>query len=801
MHIDALLAALGNGGPTEPTTGGTLVRCPAHTDSRPSLLVSLKADGMALVHCRAGCKTAAVLAASGLTEAQLYRVTGTPTATAPDPAADLGPGAIAALTVYVEAAAARFPGSLAADYAYRRFGVTEDLARDLHLGFDAGQLEFAARDFRPNGFKSFPRLVVPFLGRDGVARGLQGRDVTDRCPSRWVNLGNPPGARWATVGVLRTSSSFETVIVTEGPGDGLSAASTGYTAMFVRGAGLARSARTAREIAEAAGDSAEIILAGDNDRGGVEFTDGLGAELVALGRAPRVLGFPAEHKDLTVWRGVDPAGFPQALHEAVGNAQLWKPREPEEGTSGPRARGPVKPMQGTDLENARMALLIVGADTAFVEGVGFLCWTGKVWEAMPRSLENSIGHRVAIVLERELEAMPRGDKQGSRVEQRQAQEYTTAKRTATRMHMDNGIRAALDHLRTITHRRIGEFDRHRHLLTFRNGTVDLRTGALTPHDREQRLTKLVDLDYLPDAPAPRWERFLGEVFADDPDMPAYLRRLIGYGITGETAEHAFGLLHGHGANGKSVFVNTIAEVFEGITGHIAQSAVAYQRSFDPGAANPALAGLRGLRLAMLSELPEGMRLNEALLKQLTAGDPVTARELYKGHVTFSPSALILMATNHRPDVRGQDDGFWRRTRLIPFRRSFGPGERDPLLSRKLAEEATGIAAWAVRGATEWYTGGLADPDTVSSAVAEYRQQSDLLDGYLPGVLVPDPSGSILLKDAFAAFEDWRDAEQVEQVAKWGNRTLLRHLESRRVAATRTKQGKTLLGIRRARPGE
>lgn len=785
MHIDALLGKLGTGTVLD-ENGGVLVHCPAHDDGHPSLFVSLKPDGRALVHCRAGCSTEDILRIAGLDAADLFRVSGTPTVV-DVVQVELDPGTVAALAQYVTTATAEYVGSPAAAYAYARFGLSEDMGRELRLGYDHDHVQTAGRDFRTTAYRAHPRLVVPFLDWEGVPRGLQGRDTGTGCPARWLNLASPaPGMRWSATGVFRTSASFDTVIVAEGPGDALTAVAAGYTAVAVRGAGVARSERTARELLDGA-RGAVVVLAGDNDSSGRTFNDSLGAHLAALGVPARLLSIPERHKDLAAWRENDPDTFSRALHQAVSDAPLWAPPEQPGQPTGP-AR--TTPMQGTDIANARAALKIVGPDTAHVDGVGFLTWNGRVWEVMSPSRERAIGHRVADTLVRELEEI----RETHGIE---SSRYKTALRNTRRMHMDSGLRAALEHLRTITAREVAVFDAHPHLLTFRNGTVHLATGELRPHRREDRLTTLVDHDYDPDAQCPRWERFLDEVFPTDAQMPAFMRRLIGYGITGETREHVFALLHGHGSNGKSVFVNTVAEVFRGITGHLAQAAIAFVRSYDPGAANPALAALRGVRLAVLSELSDGLRLNESLLKQLTAGDPVTARELYKGPFTFTPTALLAMATNYKPDVRGQDDGFWRRTRLIPFLREFTDAEKDPTLARTLLAEAPGIVAWAVRGAVEWYADGLREPATVRAAVAAYRQSSDLLDGFLPGVLVRDPAGSILLKDAFELFEDWRGLEQIEQVMRWGTRTLLRHLEARKVTATRSNKGKRLLGIRRA----
>jgi len=799
LHIDALIARLG-GGPVIDERGGVLVGCPAHNDGKPSLFVSLKPDGRALLYCRAGCATPDVLTAANLTEAELFGVTGTPTLSSA-PVAELSPGDLAALGLYVRAAAERFAGSRAAVYAAERFGVTEDVGRALHLGDDDGTVDVGkARDFRTSGYLAHPRLVVPFLDTAGRPHGLQGRDLGNGCPARWLTLANPEGSRWGATAVMRTADSFTTVIVTEGPGDGLTVVAAGYTAVVVRGSGLARAERTAAEIAElVAQTGGDVVLAGDNDVSGRAFNAALGANLAALGVTARVLVIPPDAEDVADWRKRAGDLFAAALHRAVRDSPAWvpavAPTDPDAPAEPPRPK--VKATAGTDIENARLALTIVGEDTAHVDGVGFLTWDGRVWRVLSPTQERAIGHRVADAMARELAELPRGDKDGSREEQRQAEAYTEAVKRTRRMHMDAGIRAALEHLRTITGAEVDAFDVRHDLLTFRNGTVDLRTGILGEHRRGDRLTRYVDLDYDPDARCPRWERFLAEVFPHDPDMPAFMARLIGYGITGETREHVFALFYGHGSNGKSVLLNTLGEVFKGITGHMSQAAIAQARTFDPGAANPALAALRGVRLAVLSELSDGLRLNEALLKQLTAGDPVVARELYKGQFTFSPTALMLMATNYKPDVRGQDDGFWRRTRLVPFIREFSGADKDPRLPGVLLGEATGIAAWAVRGAVEWYAEGLREPDSVRAAVDEYRRSSDILDGFLPGVLVRDPGARMTLEDAFRSYEDWADVELGGTTKPWGKITFRKQLENRKISAVRTKAGMVLRGLRKA----
>ena len=779
---------------------GYLVPCPAHDDQHPSLLLTLKDDGRLLVYCRAGCDRTAVLSALGLSDRDLFgwvpggdvrvRAGGRTVA-------DPGPAQIAALRVWLDTCRARWeqPDLMdligqGEDYLRDRYGVDIPTVERLGLGLSPCNTNDAF-PYLSRTFRQYPRLVVPFHGFDGVARGAQGRDLSGQCRARWVSLTGPDDSSWAWAryGVFR-GGYFDVWVITEGPSDGLTVAALGYDVVMVRGAGIAANPALADELAVGM-RGRPVVIAGDNDRAGQRFVAQLGDALRARGVPVAHVTIPYEGADITDWRKRDLAAFPAAFHKAVRDASALAVAQEtartvrgrvlsrrtgmdavtaEDGERAAEVYTAAQEQYGkTDAARAHALAAWLNGEVRYVPGLGYFAWNGRVWEPSEHRVRTLV-HRMGAALA----LAGRGD-------------------DATGYLNTGKIDALLTELKAVpsVYTPASAFDARPALLTFRNCTVDLRTGEQRPHDMGDMLTHWVDTDYDPDATAPRWEQFLREIFPEHPELPLYLRRLIGYGITGFTSEQCFAVLWGKGANGKSVFTDTLTYVFR----HVSRTTPFSTFEEKPSGGIPNdLAALRGARLVMASEGEAGRPMAEAVLKRATGSDVITARFLRKEFFEFKPQFLLLMATNHKPRFKGQDDGLWRRVKLIPFHRYFAPHERDYYLAETLRAEAPGIAAWAVRGAQEWFRMGLDDPPVIREATREYRETSDPLAGFFPGVLVPQPGGSVLGNIAYAKYLAWCEMENLPAKERWSRQAFYRAMEERGATRHKVAQGITLRGV-------
>ena len=255
------------------------------------------------------------------------------------------------------------------------------------------------------------------------------------------------------------------------------------------------------------------------------------------------------------------------------------------------------------------------------------------------------------------------------------------------------------------------------------------------------------------------------------------------------------MLHGTGSNGKSVLLGVLNEVLNDIVGVAAFSAF---EAKPTGSSTADLASLRGSRLVFAQEGERSKPMAEAVIKRATGGDRITARHLYQDQMTFTPHFLLLLASNYKPRFGGQDEGLWRRVKLIPFNRTFAPEERDVYLTETLLDEAAGILAWVVEGAVEWYRNGLADPEIIRDGTAEYRAVSDELAGFVDFVVVADTDASIKGNELYEAYRDWATTEGVHP---WSARAVNEAVVERMSGVKKVKRmdGVHLTGLRLATP--
>ena len=293
------------------------------------------------------------------------------------------------------------------------------------------------------------------------------------------------------------------------------------------------------------------------------------------------------------------------------------------------------------------------------------------------------------------------------------------------------------------------------LLGVNNGVIDLRTGELRAGRPDDHITMSAGVDFDPEAKCPRWEQFLTEVFSDA-ELVDWLWRALGYSLSGDTTEQCIFMGYGIGANGKGV----LTTAFHGALGDYAYSSPfstfeLYQRASIPND----LAALEFKRFVNSSETNDNTRLNEARIKAISGCDPITARYLHQEYFTFWPHLKLWLFVNHKPKVIDDSFGFWRRVRLIPFTKQFTGEADDRRLGEKLRAEAPGILAWLVKGCLEWRRRGLEPiPECVKVATQEYREESDILAGFVGESCIEHPKATIKASELYSAYKDWAESQ-------------------------------------------
>ncbi|HWR49610.1 MAG TPA: phage/plasmid primase, P4 family [Bryobacteraceae bacterium] len=289
------------------------------------------------------------------------------------------------------------------------------------------------------------------------------------------------------------------------------------------------------------------------------------------------------------------------------------------------------------------------------------------------------------------------------------------------------------------------------LLGVPNGVVDLRTGKLLPGAPARRMTMQTRVPYDPKANAPRWDRFLREVFENDNDLIDFVQKAVGYSTTGITQEQVFFSLYGPGSDGKTTLMEALRDALGDYGFNMPFSTL--ELAARTGIPND-VAALVNRRFVTASETNEASRWNEARVKVLTGEDNVTARFLYQEFFNFRPVGKFWVGFNHRPTVSDDSFGFWRRVRLIPFRHRFEGEEQDKKLIEALRAEAPGILRWAVEGCLKWQEEGLGMPPAVQEATEDYRATADIVGQFLEDACVVDEDRSISAGTLWAEFERW-----------------------------------------------
>lgn len=452
----------------------------------------------------------------------------------------------------------------------------------------------------------------------------------------------------------------------------------------------------------------------------------------------------------------------------------------------------------SDTANARRIVHHMGSFLLYVPGLGWHVWDGARWRLDLLEARRHAGRLGQLVMGEAAAIIAKAARIADRDRADRERELAEkllkfAGQAENVAKIDAAMKAAEPWLRCDA----DKLDADPWALGCANGVIDLRTGQLRAPDPSQFITKSTGVAFDAAATCPTWEAFLSRIFRSRPELPGFVQCLAGLWLTGLTDPPFLAVLYGVGANGKSTMVNAISHAM----GDYASAAPPGLLMTKYGQTHPTeLASLQGQRFVVAAESREGGRLDEERIKALTGSDSITARRMREDFYTFRPTHKLALMTNHKPVVRGMDEGIWRRLLLIPFDEVIPEAERDPSLTDKLRAEAPGILRWMVEGARQLHaTGGRFElPDVVKSATREYRTESDVIGEFLSDTCDEVPSGETASSTLYALYTSWceENGERALTKTSFGLR-----LKDRGYTGDKDKRGNRVWrGLRARAPG-
>lgn len=683
---------------------GWQARCPSHDDNRASLSISNGDDGRTLVHCHAGCAATAIVSAVGMKMADLMPPT----------------------------------SSLNGSNGKARFNIVKTYDyRD-----EQGELLYQVCRMEPKDFRQRrPDGKGGFTYKLGAVRR-----VIYMLPQ------------------LLAADPSKLVLIPEGEKDADELAARGLIATCNAGGAM----KWRKEYADSL-EGRNVVILPDNDQPGHDHAELVANSLSGKAASIKVLalsGLP-ERGDVSDWLAA--GGTVDKLAALVEQAPEWTPtkksrpkRELATGASATADRDGRDKLDlrssnaRTDTANSARFALKFGADVRHCDAWSrWYVWTGKRWQHDDeRHVDRMAKELAADIWKQATKLLPDVDHVTGRELTSFARATANAKginSTLALARSESGIAITSD-----------KFNGHPWLLNCANGTVDLKTGQLLPHDRNHLITSLCPLEYHADARCPTWVEAVDLILGRQAQLVGFTKRLLGSALVGQVIEHILPIFHGDGSNGKGLILETLLDV---LGGDYAAKVASDLLLASYGDQHPTrIADLFGKRLVVASETDDGRRLAEGLVKELTGGDRLKGRRMREDFWEFVPSHTLLLITNHKPRVYGTDHGIWRRLCLVPFTQKFWDAERgesgppelkaDKGLRNKLRAENAGILAWLVGGCLEWQRDGLGQPDEVTAATATYRASEDVLGAFFDEHCYFGENCMVKASTMRACYESW-----------------------------------------------
>jgi putative DNA primase/helicase len=489
--------------------------------------------------------------------------------------------------------------------------------------------------------------------------------------------------------------------------------------------------------------------------GGDEKTDGRNAELFKQGcflRGVKGLTEEAIYEELSkinAERCVPPLPDVE-VQQIAKQAAKYEVNEPEE-------QFVSVDMFCTDLSNAQRFVRRFGEYTRYCrDNRNWYVWDGRRWKADEQSVRN-LGWECNSKMFDSLKGVPN------------TPDFNKLARHTRYSNDVKGITAMLSAASDMPALavKLEDFDTKKEWFNVANGSVHLPSAQLFPHNQNDGHSKIVDIEYDEEANCDRWLQFLGEVFEGDDELIEYMQRVCGYILSGLTREHCMWIFYGSGRNGKGVFMRTLKKVLGDYAESTSSKVLLSANSEDSNSPSPSLAKLKGARFVETSETDAKKKLAEGLVKQITGGDAISCRFLNQNEFTYTPEFKIVLATNNKPTILGDDDGIWSRIKLVPFNVNFEKnGMLDRNLEDKLETELPGILTWCVEGARKYFNSGLKTCGAVEVYTQQYKEESNPVDKFIGDCINENDKNDIPAQMMYESYVGWcKDTGEYEVSCK------------------------------------
>ena len=409
----------------------------------------------------------------------------------------------------------------------------------------------------------------------------------------------------------------------------------------------------------------------------------------------------------------------------------------------------------------------------------WLIWNGKFWE-VDRTNKIKIFAEV-IIAEMRKEAEVIGDEKARRI----------MLRNVTRASQSGGKKALLEETKHYVEITSEKLDANDFLLNTLDGIVDLKTGVMYEHNKENYMSYIINHKRDSINKPIKWLAFLDEIFQGDKQLIDFIHKAVGYTLTGSIREQSMFLTFGDGSNGKSVFLDVLKRLLGDYGANAQVETLLERKHTSSNGASEDLARLKGVRFVTTGENSQGSKLNEGLIKQMTGGEKITARHLYAEYFEFYPKFKIWLATNHKPIIRGNDTGIWRRIISIPFNYKVPKEKRNKSLIFELEEEMGAILHWAIDGCLKWQKEGLELPNAVNKSNEEYQEEMDIITTFLKEYTIEEKGSKVLASKLYKEFDTWATTFNEWKTSS----TIFGRELSKRYKKKRTSRGYWYLGLK------